>query len=495
MEGTMLKNEYMEFAAGITNVTGSEQTCEVTLKSGTSDLPDDAVQLRVSYWVSGILPKEYQQPGKSLFRWFDDALPRLTQGKYAVLAPGENRRLWLTVNSTGMKPGDYNFSIEVKPLNGTAEAVPVKLRVLPVALEPAPELHVYTYAYLNRTSTASFKKTAIEDLQAHYQNTFVMNLLPKYDPATGKTDFSAIEEYVRFLPRDAKKIMFFWNCESGKVPFCPAQGWGTEAWKKTLKKVVLEWYAVMARAGFPAERVVMYPFDETYDNQCCGRTEYQALAEVAAELRTANPGIQVFCDPVAFRAQDIKEMEKLADNIAVWAPLQSLYEPGDAGWPHHCSYTDKLEARKFFAAEQKRGKYLWTYKCSGPSKFMDVNSYYRQIAWRAWLFNITGLGLWSYNDIRGGSGWSDADKGDFSLIYELRDAPSRIPAKPYEPLIPSRRWQMWRTGVQDYLLLRQAAAKVGREKVEQIVNKVLETTENPDAFAAARKELQEILVR
>ena len=495
VEGVMLKNEYLELSAGISNVSSQKQVIKIAVDAQKSGIPLEALQLRVSHWVKALLLKEDQRPGKEKYKWVDDVLSLLNNNEYTTLQAGENRRIWLTVDSSKIEPGAYNFALKLGSAEGETTEIPVKLTVFPVRLQRDPNLAVYTYAYLNRGSTSRFKKYAVRDLLKHYQNTFVLNLLPKYNSANGTADFSAIIDYIKYIPKNAKKLMFFWNCESGKVPFCSAKNWGSAEWKNTLKKVVLQWYAELEKAGFSAEQIVMYPFDETYDNLCCNTNEYKALADVAAELHAANPKIQIFMDPVAFRKVDLKIMQGMAKNIDVWAPVQDLYKPGNyKGWPRDYSLQEKLAVRKFLEQQQEKGKLLWTYQCHGPSRVLDVNSYYRRIAWNAWLFKVSGLGLWSYNDIRGASGWSDEDRGDFSLIYELRDAPESIPTQPYEPLIPSRRWQMWRTAVQDYYLLQQAAQKAGRKKIEKIVKEVLRNSESSDSYEKGRHDLHKILL-
>ena len=495
VEGVMLKNEYLELSAGISNISTQKQIVKIAVDVKKSGISPKALQLRVSYWVKALLLKEDQRPGKEKYKWVDDVLPLLSNNEYATLQAGENRRIWLTVDSSKIESGTYSFALKLKNAEGETGEIPVKLTVLPVQLQRDLDLAVYTYAYLNRRSTSRFKEFAVRDLQKHYQNTFVLNLLPKYNAANGTADFSAIINYIKYIPKDAKKLMFFWNCESGKVPFCAAKNWGSDEWKNTLRKVVLQWYAELEKAGFSAEQVVMYPFDETYDNSCCNTNEYKALADVAAELHTVNPKIQIFMDPVAFREIDLKIMRGMAKNIDIWAPVQDLYKPGNyKGWPRDYSLDEKLAVRKLFEQQQGKGKLLWTYQCHGPSRVLDVNSYYRRIAWNAWLFKVSGLGLWSYNDVRGASGWSDKDRGDFSLIYELRDAPATIPTQPYEPLIPSRRWQMWRTAVQDYYLLQQAAQKAGRKEIETVVKEVLLNSDSSDSYEKGRRKLHKILL-
>ena len=81
------------------------------------------------------------------------------------------------------------------------------------------------------------------------------------------------------------------------------------------------------------------------------------------------------------------------------------------------------------------------------------------------------------------------------MIYELRDAPAEIPRDPEEILIPSRRWQMWRTAVQDYLLLQQVKRHYPEmeSKLKKIAASVLAKPESCTGYENARNMLLEII--
>lgn len=245
----------------------------------------------------------------------------------------------------------------------------------------------------------------------------------------------------------------------------------------------------------------MYPFDETYDNKILGRTEYQALGEIADELHKINSHIRVFADPVSFRLEDLKAYKELADKIDVWSVSVNLLEKGDCeGWPHPFSAKEKKEVLRFFKKLQQRGKSVWAYQCGGPMKGLDVNGYYRKFAWLCWYNGITGMGIWSYNDIRGKSGWDDFDAKsgpDFTMIYELRDAPDEIKKFHHnEVLIPSRRWEIWRIAIQDYYLLEQVKkCYPNDEKVlNKIVSNVLNKPMSCSRYELARSNLLKMLI-
>ena len=81
------------------------------------------------------------------------------------------------------------------------------------------------------------------------------------------------------------------------------------------------------------------------------------------------------------------------------------------------------------------------------------------------------------------------------MVYEMRDAPEDIPREPFEPLIPSRRWQAWRAGIQDYFLLQQAR-KCRPDLYPEMKNLAAEILEDPDdhtKYQRARESLLEFL--
>ena len=94
------------------------------------------------------------------------------------------------------------------------------------------------------------------------------------------------------------------------------------------------------------------------------------------------------------------------------------------------------------------------------------------------------------------SSWDDFDGiPDFTMVYESRDAPPDVPRTPSEPLIPSRRWQVWRAGVQDYHLLQQAAgtSPQARDRIDDIVDRVLAAPADPAIYREARQMLLALL--
>ena len=99
---------------------------------------------------------------------------------------------------------------------------------------------------------------------------------------------------------------------------------------------------------------------------------------------------------------------------------------------------------------RENSKILWTYQVLGKT---DAFASYRLSFWDCWDKGMTGQGFWDYADC-GGSVWNprDGKRHDYAVIYD---------GDP-EELIPSKRWEAWREGVEDYTylwMLREAIAE------------------------------------
>ena len=496
----MLQQEYVELCVAVTSLAAEPQVLTVRIE-GPEGFPTDRITLRAGYWRE-LHPREGTR-GESEPTWSDDALPRLEEDARLALGPCETRRLWLTIHSDGIRAGKHSLLLHLTAASGDdAATTPLTLNVLPARLEPAPELRVFTYAYLNRACTADpdIRRFALQDLRDHYQNTHMINVypVPSHMEEDGKvtvsTDFSAIGDYLQWIP-DARMVLFFWNWD-GSPDLATFGGleWLSDPWRNVLRQWISSWRQHLLEQGFGPERVAFYPADETYDNNMLGRTEYQALREVARELHRIDPAIKVFADPVRFGPADLREHRAMADDIDVWSVNAALLASGDhSGWPGPYSEADKQEMRVFFRSEQERDKPVWSYEVvSVTGNALALRRY----GWLAWYHGVTGLGVWSYNDIRGGTSW-DATGDDFTMVYELRDAPADVPRTPAEPLIPSRRWQALRAGIQDYMLLEQVRRTRPQTagRLKEIAQKLL-TGEQTDArYVRARERVLSLLVK
>jgi hypothetical protein len=71
---------------------------------------------------------------------------------------------------------------------------------------------------------------------------------------------------------------------------------------------------------------------------------------------------------------------------------------------------------------------------------MFATSTHRFLPWRAWRFGLDGVTFWTYSQ----NHWNDPPREqNFGLYFGAADGGS----------VPSKRWEAWREGIDDYLYL------------------------------------------
>ena len=180
------------------------------------------------------------------------------------------------------------------------------------------------------------------------------------------------------------------------------------------------WYEgarkVAVQAGFKADQVYWFPFDEMEDKEI---DQFIALARWAREKI---PGVKFYA------TLDSKNSERALPYLDVAQIIN-----------------DDRVLGTFKAGNAEK----WLYDTKAPAKSQSPYSYYRLMSWKAFLKGYTGIGFWAYADAgwgdNPGTAWDDLDgkNPDYAVIYE-GDGTS---------IISSRRWEAWRMGIEDYELL------------------------------------------
>ncbi len=152
-------------------------------------------------------------------------------------------------------------------------------------------------------------------------------------------------------------------------------------------------------------------------------------------------------------------------------------------------YEDLSEQETAFEAiRDKHDPLVWTYACKGPGRLMPPDRYYRDLAWETFRRGGTGTG--------------------FGVVYFAESAPPGVTRA--EPIIPSRRWEAFREGAEDFEYLAQARRAIaaardeGREAstcdraaavLDQSVGTVLTASDRPGRYDDAREELTRLILR
>ena len=163
---------------------------------------------------------------------------------------------------------------------------------------------------------------------------------------------------------------------------------------------------------------------------------------------------------------------------------------------------EKAMAKKLLGKEKD---FFWTYANPtgiGPTKASPYSAY-RLPVWRAWKEGMNGFSTWCYK----GGRWDSAGKGpNWGMVYvsDQADCPAEVSRK--ELVVPSKRWEASREGVEDYAylhLLKQAiqdgSPGLDAEKAKALLafwtEEVLAKEDNPRLADKAKKQAMEAFVK
>lgn len=365
-----------------------------------------------------------------------------------MLRPGESRMVIVTVHGT--QSGTWSHTLRIKS-EDRVTSLPITTQVVNVNLPKNLHLNSITWAELNHKLIRDRKQAAVNDLLSHHTN--VMEVPPAYLPIGElPQDFRPLEEYLR-ISNGITKVLLFANLKpttrssvNGKYSFM-----GNE-WKIWFKKWFEEVTKITTKAGIPKENLYFYPYDEMDGKHI------EEFVAFATWVRKEIPDIRLYA------------------TINNKNALQTL------------PYLDVAQVvnRDYLLGDIKTtGPEIWIYDASGPAKSLSPYSYYRIMSWKAFLKGYTGVGFWAYADAGGGdnpgTAWDDFDGAypDYAVIYEGDNG----------TIISSRRWEAWRTGIEDYELLTMYAKAKGEGAAKTLAKSVLDNSQDTARADTVRRQI------
>jgi hypothetical protein len=420
-----------------------------------------------------------------------DALVKPPRGGIE-LKPGQTTQLWLTIHNSELAPGRYDFAIDVAycPAESSAESahemIQGTITVHPIRFPAKPTLKTTTWAYIERSdATKNTTEQARADLRAHYVNvdTFFWSSslpMPRLSPG-GQVQFNralAVSALSRYAGSDLK--LFYWGLGRFRlnVPHMPPIM--SPEWQQAMRNWLTQWVELLKEEGLGYDEFAMYPFDEMLP------VEFYQIARFIKEF---DPRIRIYANSRG-DGRGV-EMGRIAPYIDIWCFRDATYgariSPGEK-------------------RIREGGAEVWSYECARPAKGKPPHGYYRLQMWRAFARDDTGCGFWTYTDPGEGNGnaWDDfaSAHGRYGVIYSPIGKPTGVDLSG-EAIVPSRRWEAWREGVEDYEYLvtlreairsardaeQQARADRAQAALDRAVREVLENPNDPDRAYQARQEI------
>jgi len=367
-----------------------------------------------------------------------DALPLLDDGAL-TLPPREARQVWLDIASGEAAAGEHPGALTV----GDAR-IAVAVTVAPVRLPDDLPYSSYSWQYLDTwPALQGVEDAAVADLRAHHTNVNILtsNSVPwptevdEQGNMTAPLDFEFHDRMIELCaPISDHGIAFFAGFSHSRRGFDQFERF-SEPWRRLFAQWLTAWVAHLQEIGVGYDRFIFYPLDETID---------EVYVEIATLTREVDPRVRLFADPLA-RDSD-ERLRAVLNLVDVWCPNLPAYE------------------RRPWQLEMMRdtGATIWSYTVGRRES--DPYAHYRLHHWRAWRDGAEGAGFWTY--AQGGT-WQDDDlwddfsvaNSDYGVIYTLTGAPEDVSRA--EAIIPGKRWQAWREGIEDWVclwMLEQAIA-------------------------------------
>lgn len=425
--------------------------------------------------------------------------------------PSGHQQVWLIVDCTDVKPGEYSGHLGLLNSAGKeAAGLGVTVDVAPIALAPknrhallttvwdycvsrslhgsltgfgagrVPEADQRTFLRWNEHYERHFRRhwrAYIRDLEEHGVNVMFLatgTCLPQYQMGGGQIDEDNLEKLVRYGKQHGFRQFIltqilgqssgsFANTDDitddDSLIFSPK-------WDDAYKKLLRAYVQFFQRMGMEFGEWAIYPYDEPHTEHA--RKVVNHVGELIAETE---PRVQLWCDPARPKApitESIVEFWKSMDSsIDIWCPAGGYIPKGSAA----LEYLRGLgEPFGFYRCQ--------AYLTKNRAK-VQPDSYYRKFGWEVADKGADGMGFWTWCAWLGDS-WNDEDisirPGDGAVIYEGPDGP-----------ITSIRWEAWSEGLDDYKYIAALQERIARRQKT--------AGKNDPRCAKARKMLDEAIAK
>ncbi|HUW60390.1 MAG TPA: FG-GAP-like repeat-containing protein [Candidatus Bathyarchaeia archaeon] len=408
-------NEFEDVALTLLNVTG--ETIDVRCawnepQASQSPKPDPDLARRVTF--RRLIPVGSGRSDRVF-----DALPGLDLSRSVTLAPGEARQVWLVIDTHGLEPGTHEMTLYLADLTRQPTVAPVSLEieVWPVALP----VDVFKKINWSSFDPSVASDQSVRDMIDHGVNVIYGPGLPavpvdENGNLAGEIDWTAFDAGLERVPG---YFTMLWGSPPGrKWPEGVNPAAESEPYFNGFRTAVRELAAHLRERGFPYSQWAFYPIDEPWNT---GATQVAQLKQFAEMVKRADIEAMVYADPAGgVRPEYLDEFKGLID---VWQPeINHLKrDPALLEW------------------FRQNARHFWAYEATGPGKDLLPLGYYRSYAWLAWRLGVEGAGYWVY---RGEDLWWPVGDTDYSAVYPTDTS-----------VVPSRRWEADRDGVEDYRAL------------------------------------------
>ncbi len=363
-------------------------------------------------------------------------------------APGQTVQLWLEAYSRGLDAGVYTAAMAIDATGDsivkTQQTIPIRLEVADKKFPEKVPLYSCNWDYVSKSDRFTSKspaqtQAALLDLEKHYANVFVVwydRILVRDDTKTGLPLQELRDELALRSKANSFVLLFLGGQGAIERKF---GAFRTPGWESEFKSFIAQLRDSMLGSGFEYDSFAIYPFDEYIGDD---------FVYVARMIRDCDPKLKIYANRWFESDSQFRQVKDLID---IWCPYSS----------------EMLANRGKFEYYREHGGFdkIWCYNTTLTCKYVFAPPYIRKAAewqansrmfWRllpvaAACFGLDGVGFWVYQDADM-SGWIKDKTGDYGVVYDGSQNPDKDCIA--ELIVPSRRWQQWREGVEDAVCLK-----------------------------------------
>ena len=413
-------------ALGVANLTKTMQPLIVSISGGSETSPK--VTPRVARFFKTV-------KGKHIV----DALLAIDCPQ--SIPAGESKLVWIGVESSGVKPGVYKYEIAIK-IGDFLHKIPLKVFVHNVTLSKKTPLTTFNWAYLDSGYDVEQFATTRDVMLKHRINTAMCTSINRH-LLNNRFGMEKLDGCIEFS-KDFPQLGFYWSFHQRHAD--PTRGmfgasWMSPKFKANFKKFITTIVARLKEKGRSYDKFHFQFFDETTSGK---------LVELCKLVHEIDPEIRTMI--TIHSTGNPKELVDAGmDIITFHAPYL-----GDEPVPA-------------FSTISSAEKELWLYNAGdtevkGNGRARDSLGTYRLLHWLAFRHGAKGVGFWNMLQNKKNC-WGDSEMF-FPLVYTIPPRKGKTPPdiKTAETVIPSRRLEHVRMGIEDYMLLRIAQEKISKLK-------------------------------
>ncbi len=353
----------------------------------------------------------------------------------------------------GIEPGNSRIQILLCS-KGQTDSLIVESRTLELFDKTPINLNANVWAYLTYPMLEGRKTEAVNDLRLHHINTIVIP--PKVIPTFESNDFEPFSNYLNYVKGfDIILLSLDYSTPQLKKGYKGGK-FMSEDWKEKF----IYWYKSILKTigdkGLLPKQVYLYPYDEV------NQRDIKDFEDLIVWAKKHMPGIQFYATLTT------------KESIASLLPLIDIAQ--------------LLAAPEIYNNLPNTKSAIWFYDIGNtPQSSVPAYSFYRLMSWKAFANNFTGIGFWNYAS-------EGRDKKLNLITNQLID-----PANSYSVIyggtgnhiISSRRWEAFKLGIEDYIVIKLYERQFGKQQAMKFVDEVLR---NPQLVRKADQIRNEMLI-